>query len=100
LQAQSGLFTLKFEGLTDGSVIRGNYSGRATTATFTGTWTADASTNGFGTTPNPVTDGDILGNAMLEGLRTATRYDGDYINLRIHFKRGASERYLLFRPQP
>ncbi|MDR0973875.1 MAG: DUF4847 family protein [Prevotellaceae bacterium] len=96
LLGNNSMFYLTFNGLSDGDVIRGSFAGQATTTQLSGEWSADAVSRNFAVSMQSLSDADILGKAMIEGLRNATSYGGDYNNLRIYFKRGTSERHLLF----
>lgn len=93
----SSNFIIAFSGAkTEGSLVSGEYSGRVTSTDCSGNWWADAENNSFSTSKQSGSDNDILGQAFLTGLKEAYKYDGDYNNLRIHFKRGNENMFILF----
>lgn len=89
-------FTINFEGMELEDAVSGKYNGRATSTNFSGNWTANSKNQGFSTSNQTGSDNDILGRAFLNGLKDAYKYDGDYFNLRIHFKLGNEEMFILF----
>lgn len=93
---KSGNFIINFDGLEADGVISGSYSGRATSSNFSGGWRADGESNAFTSSNLSGSDSDVLGQAFLNGIRAAYKYDGDYNNLRLHYKLGQEELFILF----
>lgn len=93
---QSGNFIIAFGGMKVDDVISGEYVGRATSTDYSGNWWANGDNNSFSTSKQTGSDNDVLGQAFLAGLKDAYKYDGDYNNLRIHFKRGNDDMFILF----
>ncbi|WP_163217426.1 DUF4847 family protein [Bacteroides sp. 224] len=96
LLEEPGNFNIIFEGSVSDKTIKGLFTGRATNTNLSGNWAANGGNNSFFATPKETTDNDALGNAFIEGLRNAHKYEGDYDNLRIYFTIGSSERFILF----
>lgn len=85
-----GTYRLVFDGIAEDDVINGNMNGSVTTtSSLKGTWNANGKNNNFHasftTTGNY--GNDKLAKNFLEGLKTATSYEGDNNNL-----------YLLYKP--
>ena len=80
----------------------GTLSGKATSASVNGDWSANGDNrelkitikNGGGT------DGDkYLGKAFMDGLKSAFKYGGDNKNLYIYYKEGQTVKFISFAPQ-
>lgn len=85
-----GTYRLVFDGIAEDDVINGNMNGSVTTtSSLEGRWNANGKNNNFHasftTTGNY--GNDKLAKNFLEGLKTATSYEGDNNNL-----------YLLYKP--
>lgn len=96
---QGDTFVINFSGKETDGVASGNFDGKATSVNISGTWSADGGNRRTNINfSKNVSDNDILGRKFIEGLENAQSYDGDYDNLRIHYKSGEKGLYLLFRP--
>ena len=82
--------TSYLNGTVDGDVMNGNIKGSIiATGTFEGKWSANAKNNSFKATVTTAGNygNDQLARNFIEGLNTATSYEGDSNNL-----------YLLYKP--
>ena len=95
-------YTLVFEGAEINGTAGGAFSGKATSASVNGDWSANGDNrelkitikNGGGT------DGDkYLGKAFMDGLKSAFKYGGDSKNLYIYYKEGQTVKFISFAPQ-
>lgn len=93
---KSDNFTINFEGIEKSGVASGAFSGYATNSDVSGEWHAEASSNKMGIDVKRSSNKDAAGREFIEGLKNAHSYDGDYHNLRIHYKKNGREFYLLF----
>lgn len=87
---KNGTYNIVFDGTVDGDVINGNIKGSViATSTFEGKWNANAKNNSFKATVTTAGSygNDRLAKNFIEGLNTATSYEGDSNNL-----------YLLYKP--
>ena len=87
---ENGTYNIVFDGTVDGDVINGNIKGSViATSTFEGKWNANAKNNSFKATVTTAGSygNDRLAKNFIEGLNTATSYEGDSNNL-----------YLLYKP--
>lgn len=85
-----GTYRLVFDGIAEGDVINGNITGSVTTtSSLEGKWNANGKNNNFHAsfTTSGNYGSDKLAKNFLEGLKTATSYEGDNNNL-----------YLLYKP--
>lgn len=86
-----GTYRLVFDGIAEGDVINGNIIGSVTaTSSLEGKWSANGKNNNFHTSLITIKGSygnDKLAKNFLEGLKTATSYEGDNNNL-----------YLLYKP--
>lgn len=100
LQNNKEYFTVSFNGSEANGVISGAFSGQATSAEISGSWSADGSKRTFSTgNIRAGNDQDVLGRAFINGLRNAQSYSGDTENLYIYYKDGQQEFFLAFKPQ-
>ncbi len=87
---KNGTYNIVFDGTVDGDVINGNIKGSViANSTFEGKWSANAKNNNFNATVTTAGNygNDRLARNFIEGLNTATSYEGDSNNL-----------YLLYKP--
>lgn len=87
---KNGTYNIVFDGTVDGDVMNGNIKGSIiATGTFEGKWSANAKNNSFKATVTTASNygNDQLARNFIEGLNTATSYEGDSNNL-----------YLLYKP--
>ncbi|ANU56612.1 MULTISPECIES: DUF4847 family protein [Bacteroides] len=87
---KNGTYNIVFDGTVDGDVMNGNIKGSIiATGTFEGKWSANAKNNSFKATVTTAGNygNDQLARNFIEGLNTATSYEGDSNNL-----------YLLYKP--
>lgn len=87
---QPGTYRLVFDGIAEDDVINGNIKGSVTTtSSLEGRWNANGKNNNFhaSITTTGSYGSDKLAKNFLEGLKTATSYEGDNNNL-----------YLLYKP--
>lgn len=94
-------FIVNFEGSDVNGTATGTFSGRATSATINGQWTADGVQKTLKPSNVKVSGNDrdtFLGKAFLNGLKTATRYEGDTDNLFIYYEEGQRTFMMLFHP--
>lgn len=85
-----GTYRLVFDGIAEDDVINGNITGAVTTtSSLEGKWNANGKNNNFHAsfTTSGNYGSDKLAKNFLEGLKTATSYEGDNNNL-----------YLLYKP--
>lgn len=85
-----GTYRLVFDGIAEDDVINGNITGTVTTtSSLEGKWNANGKNNNFHAsfTTSGNYGSDKLAKNFLEGLKTATSYEGDNNNL-----------YLLYKP--
>lgn len=94
---QAGTYTLRFEGAVEGDVINGKVTGRIIANAFEGNWSANAKNNKFQASVTGSSENDILAKNFLEGLRTATSYEGDTNNLYLIYKSGQQTFRMVFR---
>lgn len=90
---KSDNFILNFEGMDTGGVVAGNFDGRSSGSNISGEWTVDGKKLSI---KMKNSGSDAAGKEFIEGLKNAHSYDGDYNNLRIHYKRNGREFFLLF----
>lgn len=89
-------FTLKFTGAESDGIASGNFTGKASNANLSGDWSVTSGSRELRMKRQTGSDNEILGRAFLSGINNSYKYSGDYNNLYIYFKEGASERYLAF----
>jgi len=95
----SGNFTINFTGAEMDGDVTGTYSGRSAGSAISGQWQANGKNNYFNiSNATGGSGGDVLGQAYIDGLANADKYDGDTNgNLRIYFKdKAGTRRFLLF----
>lgn len=82
-----GNYNIVFDGIVEGDVIRGNVQGSLIyNKSFSGTWSANGKNNKFNATVTGSDGGDRLAQNFLEGLNSATSYEGDENNLYLLYK--------------
>ncbi|MDR0746014.1 MAG: DUF4847 domain-containing protein [Mediterranea sp.] len=98
LLSEKGNFVITFTGAEiDGEVI-GAYGGRAAGTPISGKWKANGENNAFRISGQaaPGNNEDVLGRVFINALINAYKYEGDTAgNLRIYFKEGNVDKYLL-----
>lgn len=100
--AQSGTFTVTFEGADLNGTIGGSFNAKAITATINGQWSANGESHKMQTTDTTVSysEKDKLALAFITGLQNATRYEGDSSNLYIYYEdQDGSTKRLNFKAQ-
>lgn len=94
---EEGTFSVTFE-LEDSSKDEsfGKINGKGASRFFSGSWRGNGNTNAFSCNiSNEITELDLLGKELLDGLRKAERYEGDVNNLTIYYNNGKN--LLMFR---
>lgn len=87
-------FIVDFEGIEGDGNVYGNINGYATSSSISGEWKVIKNSREMS---NKVSSRDNgTGKILIEALNNAHSYDGDYNNLRIHFKKNNQEFFLLF----
>lgn len=82
-----GNYNIVFDGIVEGDVIQGSVQGSLiSNKSFKGTWNANGKNNKFNATVEPKNAGDALTKNFLEGLNSATSYEGDENNLYLLYK--------------
>lgn len=82
-----GNYRIGFDGIAEGDVIQGNVQGSLIShKSFSGTWSANGKNNKFNAAVTGSDGGDRLAKNFLEGLNSATSYEGDENNLYLLYK--------------
>ncbi|MDR0891508.1 MAG: DUF4847 domain-containing protein [Mediterranea sp.] len=80
--AYAQTYILQFNGLATGENIKGTLSGTTiNSTTYSGSWSANGRTNAFKAAATGGRTSDLLTTKYMEGLTTATSYEGDKNNL-------------------
>lgn len=84
---KEGAYTIIFSGMESDNIVEGKFSGvLGTPSNYSGSWHADGKSNDFSASIEK--NGEmkaLLDNYFITGLKSATRYKGDYNNLHLYF---------------
>lgn len=96
-----GNYTLTFTGSDINNTVGGSFKGKGVNVSFEGTWKADGKTHELHLyTEGQLSDeSDILAKSFQEGIKSASRYEGDSNNLFIYYKQGQNTLFMGFKPQ-
>ena len=94
---RGGTFTVKFEGTVEGDLIQGQVSGTTVTQPMSGQWSANGKTHEFKSGVTGKDESDPLARSFLEGLNSATSYDGDSQNLYLIYEKQGVKYRMFFR---
>lgn len=85
----AGTYTIRFEGAVEDDLISGSFNGKVITSVLKGSFSANGKNNEFHASVSAGNnDGDVLATQFLEGLKSATSYEGDINNLYLLYKSG------------
>ncbi len=94
---QENNYTLTFEAADTGNTTPGgSFNGRGVRATVEGSWRADGNSRSMSISVSRIigSESDILARSFINGLRNATRYEGDNNNLFIYYTDGQTTKRL------
>lgn len=91
---KNGSYNVTFiASLTEGDIVKGKIEGTLVNGgSLPGTWSANGKNNKFQATVTGTTGSDMLARNFLEGLNSATSYEGDSNNLFLLYKPKSSDR--------
>lgn len=95
-----GTFTISFDGSVEGDRIQGAASGTTITQPLSGQWSADGKSREFRAGIAGNDEGDALARNFLEGVNSATQYDGDSRNLYLIYEKQGIRYRMFFREYP
>ena len=90
-------FTVNFKGTVDGDLIQGQVSGTTVTQPMNGQWSANGKNHEFRAALSGKDEEDPLARSFLEGLNSATSYDGDSQNLYLIYEKQGVKYRMFFR---
>ncbi|QIU94655.1 DUF4847 family protein [Bacteroides faecium] len=96
---KSGSYNIVFDGIADGDIINGKIRGTIVKSfALEGSWSANGKDNSFSASVSGNDGGDVLAKNFMEGLKTATSYEGDTNgNLYLIYKGGQQTFRMVFR---
>lgn len=100
LNNNKGTYNINFEGVAEGDIISGTLKGNLIRSiALDGRWSANGKNNEFQASVSAANDGgDALAKNFLEGLNTATSYEGDTNgNLFLIYQSGQRTFRMVFR---
>lgn len=85
---QDGAYTISFTGMESDNIVEGKFSGVLLDklSEYSGSWHADGKSNDFSANVEKTRNiKALLDNYFITGLKSATRYEGNYDNLHLYF---------------